>query len=80
VKKINVAILAMTLLLAFLSYTALEGRVAAQITCQSLAGCCGAASCQGPGTPSGCNIACQGGGSALCCSNRSGKCLCGPGE
>jgi hypothetical protein len=75
-KKINLAIAAMTLLLAFLSYTLLEVRAAA-ITCQDLSGCCGAASCQGPGTPNGCNIACAGGGSALCCSNASGKCVCG---
>jgi len=78
-KKINVAIVAMALLLAFLSYTVMEVRAVAGITCQDLSGCCGASACQGPGTPSGCNIACQGGGSATCCSNASGSCKCGGG-
>jgi hypothetical protein len=75
-KKFNAVVLAMGLLLAFLTYAALEVRVTAQITCQSLSGCCGAAGCSGPGTPTGCTIACQGGGSAICCSNASGTCQC----
>jgi hypothetical protein len=75
-KKINVAILALTLLLGFLSYTVMEVKGEAQITCHSLTGCCGAAGCEGPGTPSGCSIECAGGGSVACCSNTSGKCRC----
>lgn len=76
-KKINFAIVALTLLLAFLSYTAVERTAVAQISCASLSGCCGAAGCAGPGSPSGCTIECQGGGSVTCCSNASGKCRCG---
>lgn len=77
-KRIDLGIFAMALLLAFLSYTAVESRVGAQLTCLSLANCCGAAGCAGPGTPSGCSIECAGGGSVVCCSNASGRCLCGP--
>jgi hypothetical protein len=76
-RKINVVIVALMLMLAFLSYTALEVRAVAQITCHSLTGCCGAAGCSGPGRVNGCAIECQGGGTVACCSNASGKCICG---
>jgi hypothetical protein len=77
-RKINVAIVALMLLLAFLSYTSIEVKVAADtITCRSLTGCCGAAGCDGPGRVNGCAIECQGGGAIACCSNASGKCVCG---
>jgi hypothetical protein len=76
VKKINVVILAMTLLLVFLSYTAMEVGVAAQLKCRDLTSCCGAAGCEAAGTATGCIIQCQGGGRVLCCSNSSGQCQC----
>lgn len=76
-KKINLAIVALTLLLAFLSHTAMEVGAVAQLKCIDLTGCCGAAGCEGPGTATGCSISCAGGGSASCCSNASGQCKCG---
>jgi hypothetical protein len=79
VKKLNVAIATLTLLLTFLSYTSMEVRAVAQLKCNDLSSCCGAAGCEGPGTATGCNIACQGGGSITCCSNASGQCKCGGG-
>lgn len=78
-KKINMAIVALTLLLAFLSYTAAEVSAVAQLKCNDLSSCCGAAGCEGPGTNTGCSISCQGGGSVTCCSNASGQCKCGGG-
>ncbi len=78
-KRINLAILAMGLLLVFQSYMMTEVKVSAELTCQDLSTCCGAAQCEGPGTPSGCSISCQGGGQVTCCSNKSGRCICGPG-
>ena len=79
-KRINLAILAMSLLLGVQSYMTNDVKVTAQqLTCQDLTTCCGAAECEGPGTPSGCSISCQGGGQVACCSNKSGRCICGPG-
>ena len=78
-KKLNLAIVALTLLLTFLCHNALEVRVAADLTCRDLAGCCGAAGCSGPGTATNCGISCQGGGSVSCCSNATGTCRCGGG-
>ena len=77
-KKINLAIVVLTLLLAFLSHTLMEVRATAQLRCNDLAGCCGAAGCDGPGTASNCGITCQG-GSVSCCSSASGSCKCSGG-
>lgn len=79
-RRINLAILAMGLLLVFQSYLMIGVKVTAQqLTCQDISTCCGAAQCEGPGTPSGCSLSCAGGGSVACCSNKSGRCICGPG-
>jgi hypothetical protein len=75
-KKLKLAIALMTLLLAFLSSSLLATRVNSQtaLTCQTLSGCCGAAGCQGPGTPNGCAATCAGGGSITCEVVKNGKC------
>ncbi len=74
-KKVNLAIALMTILLAFLSSNMLATRVTADaLTCQSMAGCCGAAGCQGPGSPNGCAATCAGGGSITCEVVKNNKC------
>ena len=83
-KKINLAIAVMALLLLGLSSQMLGRRVIAQdegfviegdaLTCQSLSGCCGAAGCSGPGNPNGCEATCAGGGSIKCAKVVNGKC------
>lgn len=78
-KKLNLAIMALGVLLAFQSYTLMETRAGAEMSCQDLSTCCGAASCQGPGTPSGCSLSCVGGGQITCCSKVGNRCICGPG-
>jgi len=74
-KKINLAITALTLLLVFLSSSTVERKAVGQITCQSLSACCGAAGCSGPGEVTNCSIVCAGGGSVTCAThNKSGRC------
>ena len=74
-KRINLAIALMTLLLALLSANLLATPATANpLTCQSLSNCCGAAGCQGPGTPNGCAATCAGGGSITCETIKNGKC------
>jgi hypothetical protein len=84
-KKINLAIAVITLLLVLLSSYTLGGRVVAQdegfvlegnsINCQNIGGnCCGAAGCTGPGTPNGCGGTCSGGGSFTCAVRVNGVC------
>ena len=84
-KKMNLAIAVMTLLLVLLSSYTLGRRVAAQdegfvlegdsINCQNIGGnCCGAAGCTGPGTPNGCGGTCTGGGSFTCAVRVNGVC------
>jgi hypothetical protein len=86
-KKIDLALTAMTLLLMLLSSTMLiEGRVIAQgggggieidnLTCNSLNGnsCCGSANCGGPGAASGCTLNCTGGGTITCSKIVQGVC------
>jgi hypothetical protein len=84
-KKINLAIAVMALLLALLSSHTLGGRVVAQdegfvlegdvLNCQNIGGnCCGAAGCNGPGTPNGCAGTCSGGGSFTCAVRVNGVC------
>ncbi len=79
-KKINFAILALGVLLAFQSHNLMETKVAAELSCQDVSTCCGAAGCQGPGTATGCSITCTGGGTVTCCSKVGNRCICGPGE
>lgn len=79
-KRINWAILAMSLLLGLQSFMMIDVRVTAQqLTCQDLTACCGAAQCDGPGTPSGCSLSCAGGGTVTCCGKVGNRCVCGPG-
>lgn len=84
-KKMNLAIAVMTLLLVLLSSYTLGRRVVAQdegfvlegdsINCQNIGGnCCGAAGCTGPGTPNGCGGTCTGGGSFTCAVRVNGVC------
>jgi hypothetical protein len=83
-KKLNLTIAVMTLLLFCLSSQILSRRVIAQgegqviegdaLTCQSLSGCCGAAGCSEPGTPNGCAATCAGGGSITCAKVVNGIC------
>lgn len=39
---------------------------AGDLECTDLSGCGGSPSCNGPGTPSGCTIVCEGGGTIVC--------------
>ena len=73
-KKLNLAIAAMALLLVFLSAQAGGVGVDAAVTCQDLTGCCGAAGCSGPGQVTGCSINCAGGGAITCPEVKNGKC------
>ena len=74
-KKLNLAIMALGFVLAFQSYTLMETKAGADINCQDLSACCGAAGCEGPGTPSGCSLSCAGGGSVACCSKVGNRCM-----
>ncbi|HMH45009.1 MAG TPA: hypothetical protein VK557_16085 [Pyrinomonadaceae bacterium] len=83
-KKINLGIAVMTLLLVFLSSYTLAMRAVAQddfgeggdvVNCQNIGGnCCGAGGCLGPGTVSGCGGSCSGGGSFTCAVVKNGRC------
>jgi hypothetical protein len=78
VKKLNAAIMVMTLLLAFLAYTAVEVRVDA-LRCKDLSNCCGSAGCDGPGSVTdGCNIECIGGGTVACVKKSGAGAPCPP--
>lgn len=73
-KKTNLAIGLMALLLTLLSWGVVE-RKAAALSCQDLTPCCGAAGCSGPGIVNGCSIECAGGGSVKCAEKGAdGKC------
>lgn len=74
-KRINSAITVLTLMLVLLSWGLGERKAVGAVTCQDLTGCCGAAGCSGPGTVTGCSIACAGGGSVTCATtNKDGNC------
>lgn len=86
-KKMDLALAVMTLLLSLLSATVLmERRVIAQdegfvlegdnLTCISLSGqnCCGSANCAGPGSANGCTLTCSGGGTITCAKIVNGVC------
>jgi len=74
-KKIDLASAVLALFLIFLALQTMESRVTAQdegfvlegdaLTCIGM-NCCGAAACQGPGTPNGCSASCAGGGTITC--------------
>lgn len=70
-KKINMLIAGLMLSLVILTGVAMEQNVSANLPggnlgCQELTGCKNNLSCGGPGTPNGCTIACEGGGSVTC--------------
>jgi hypothetical protein len=57
---------ALVLSLATLAETAFVQPTSADIKCSQLRGCTGAAGCFGPGDVNGCQLICQGGGTANC--------------
>ena len=81
-KKTNSIILALALLFVSLFSLAVEEKsIAADLHCQSLTSCCGAAGCDGPGSVNGCKISCAGGGDITCATKGSdGKCGSGGSE
>ena len=81
-KKTNSIILVLTLLFVSLLSLAVETKsIAADLHCQSLTSCCGAAGCDGPGTVNGCKVSCAGGGDITCATKGSdGKCGSGGSE
>jgi hypothetical protein len=67
-KKINLAIIGLTLSMLILGVAVFEQQSSAQssnLGCQNI-NCLAVASCGGPGTPNGCNISCQNGATIQC--------------
>ena len=81
-KKIDFALAVLVLLLSLLSSTMLtERRVKADdfiiegdLACSTITGCCGSATCGGPGSVNGCTLTCAGGGTITCAKVVNGTC------
>lgn len=67
-KKINALFMCLTISLAILSGVAFEQNTSATegLNCNQLSGCRSTNSCGGRGTPTGCSIVCEGGGTVTC--------------
>lgn len=66
-KKFKLLVLALTLSLSGLAYSAFAISAMANLECSDLTGCSGSANCGGPGYESSiCVIECQGGGQIKC--------------
>jgi hypothetical protein len=69
--KIKLILAGLTFSLVILLGLAVEQQVSANLPggnlgCQELSGCKNSLSCGAPGTPSGCTIQCEGGGTVTC--------------